>query len=675
MASTASLKLQPPTQKDREATLRAWFSEGSQLHKNDKLDEAEVYYRAILKAQPNNLDAKHLLCVLKTQQGQYDEALKLIRQVLAANHHMPIALTNQGNILAKLGRLAEALSCYEKAVAIKPDYTEANNNRAVMLLELRRAEEALACCDQAIAANPGFVDAYYNRGNALKELKRLEEAKLSYERTVAIKPDHAEAYNNLGVVLKDLKRTEEALDSYNLALRYKPDYPEALNNRGVALADLKRTEEAIESYTAALALRPEYPEALNNRGLAFKTARRIDDAFADLTQAIKLKPDYPEAYNNYGQTLRMQQRFEEEKDYYIRALAMRPSYTEALNNYAVVLHELGQTDEALKTFERSLALDGTNEETLFSQSLVQLLAGDLASGWRGYAHRFNLKETGSRPYVSGVPFWAGENLAGKRLIVIEEQGIGDVIQFIRYLPLIGAMGAHVTLMTRQVLSRLFKPFNERSETTNVRVIDRLDTVHYDVQCTLLDLPIVLGTTLETIPAAVPYLAAESDLVARWHDRVGTQGLKIGIAWQGNPEGLVDIGRSIPLRMFEPIARIPGVRLISLQKRHGLEQLASLPEGMQVETLGDDFDNGPDAFVDTAAVMANLDMVITSDTSIAHLAGALGRPTWLALKQIPDWRWLLERTDSPWYPTMRLYRQSRRGDWQEVFQRMAADLTT
>ena len=268
-----------------------------------------------------------------------------------------------------------------------------------------------------------------------------------------------------------------------------------------------------------------------------------------------------------------------------------------------------------------------------------------------------------------VPTWRGEDLSGCRLLVFSEQGLGDVIQFARYLPLLAERNCKIAFLAPAKLARLL-----RLSIHAIEVVSKLSDVQgVDFQVALMSLPHQFNTEPSSIPNKVPYLKAEPKLEARWRARIGTRGFRIGIAWQGNPSTKIDEGRSVPLEEFVPLAGIPGIRLISLQKHVGLNQLACLPTDVKIETFGDDLDAGPDAFVDTAAVMNSLDLIITSDTSIAHLAGGLGRPTWVALKYVPDWRWLLDREDCPWYPTLRLFRQAERDDWRSVFSKIEREL--
>ena len=418
-------------------------------------------------------------------------------------------------------------------------------------------------------------------------------------------------------------------------LAIKPDYAETLNNRGNVLNELRRLDEALASYDRALAIRPDYADALNNRGNVLFELKRLDEALAS----------------------------------HDKALALRPDYAAALDNRGNVLLKLKRLDEALASYDKALAIKPNDADALANRAHLALLEGRYAEGWRDYEIRWEVGQTPTRKLVAPWPQWKGEDLREKRIIVYEEQGLGDVIQCSRFLTLIVSRGARVTFLVRASLHRLFRPFEP-----SVRMVDKPPPGEiFDFQSALMSLPGGLKTTLENIPTNIPYLWPEEPLVALWREKLGSQGFKVGICWQGNPDQRGDSGRSIPLRCFQSLARVPGVRLISLQKHHGLDQLENLPSDMRVETLGQDFDNGPDAFVDSAAVISCLDQVITADTSIAHLAGALGRPVWVALKQVPHWLWMLDRPDSPWYPTMALYRQEVRDDWASVFLALADNL--
>jgi tetratricopeptide (TPR) repeat protein len=563
-----------------------------------------------------------------------NEALNKIETALKLQPVNPEALLNLGLALGKLGRLEEALASYDRALAIRPDYAEALNNRGLLLRDLGRPEEALASYDKALAIRPDYAAGLYNRGIVLRDLGRPEEALASYDKVLAIRPDSAEVFYNRAIALRHLDRPAEALASYDKALAIRPDYFEALNNRGNALRDLKRPAEALESYDKALAIQPASPEALSNRGNALKDLGRPEDALVSCDRALAIRPDYAEALGNRGNALR----------------------------------DLGRPEEALASYDKAIAIRPGYAKAHFARSVVLLLCGEYAEGWRDYEWRWKGGTAEKiKPRSFAKPQWHGEDASGKTLLLHAEQGFGDTLQFCRYATLVGAK-ARVVLDVPRPLVRLCS-----SLAGVAHIIATGDlSPPFDLHCPLLSLPHAFGTTVETVPSNIPYLIPEASLVSGWRQRTGSSGFKIGICWQGNPQNS-DIGRSIPLRCYRPIAAIPGVRLISIQKLHGLEQLSTLPSGMTVETLGTELDGGPDAFVDTAAVIASLDLIITCDTSIAHLAGALGRPVWVALKQVPDWRWMLHREDSPWYPTARLFRQHQGGEWDEVFERMAAEL--
>jgi tetratricopeptide (TPR) repeat protein len=676
-----------------------------QLHRDGKLEQAALRYVLILKTHPNSFDAMRLLGVLRSGQGRHAEGLNHIRAALKLNSANASALCDLASILSKLSRPEEALASYDKALAIKPDHAEALynrgnalrdlerpeealasydkalavnpdfalalNNRGNALSDLRRPEEALASYDKALAIQPDYVDAAYNRGSALAGLERPEEALACFDRALAIEPDFALALNDRGKALSELGRPEEALASCDKALAMKPDYVDALYNRGNALRELERPEEALASYDKALAIKPDFALALNDRGNALSDLRRPGEALASCDKALAIKPDYFEALSNRGKALGELERPEEALASYDKALAIEPDRVEVLSNRGEALTDLERLEEALASYDKALAKQPDNVEALHNRGLTALLRGQFLEGWTGYERRWDVKGAPPRKLDASYPEWKGEDIQRKRIIVYEEQGLGDILQFSRFLAGLSSLGASVTFLVRPSLHRLLQPFASTFRLAG----EPPEGETFDFQCALLSLPRALGTTLDTIPSAIPYLIAEAPLAANWRRRIGDYGLKIGICWQGKPLTKIDRGRSVPLRCFHPIAILPGVRLISLQKNHGLDQLSDLPSGMGVENLGAEFDSGRDAFIDAAAVISCLDLIVTSDTSIAHLAGALGCPVWVVLKRVPDWRWMLDRSDSSWYPTMKLYRQSVRGVWDGVLERVAEDVAS
>ena len=496
---------------------------------------------------------------------------------------------------------------------------------------------------------------------------RIDRAKGICQQILASEPRNFDCLHLLGIINTRLGLHAEAVQQIDLALQTKRSDADAYNNRGNALKELKRLDDAVASYERAIALRPSFAEAHVNLGNALLALDRFDDALASYDRGIALRP-YASAFLNRGIALLRLERFDEALASCERTIALEPNHAEAFNVRANMLLSLKRVDEALASYDKSIALNPGRAEAFYDRAHGRLLAGRYLEGWADHEWRWQSKGFPStRPKIDAPP-WHGQNLSGRRILVFREQGYGDIIQFVRYLPLLRQCGAEVSFFLSPQLRRLLRPV-----TAGVDVItDLKDIGHIDFQCALMSLPYAFKTDLASAPAAIPYLTAEPELAARWKERIGPHGFKIGIAWEGNPKAL-EKTRFIPLREFIPLARVPGVRLISLQYKDGLDQLAQLPEDVKVELPDDDYNSGPDAFIDTAAVMANLDLIISCDTSIPHVAGGLGRPTWIAVNYVCDWRWLLDRDDSPWYPTVRLFRQSRRGDWKPVFASIEGEL--
>lgn len=548
----------------------------------------------------------------------------------------PNILVSQLNRAMELhahGRLAEAVAQYDVVIGLNPNIGHAHANRGAALYSLKRFDDALASLDRAIQLEPGNAQAYLVRGTALNALGRFDEALRNFDRGIKIAPDIAEAHNNKGIALKELNRLSDALASFDRALTINPGLAPAYVSRGNVLHTMRRLDEALENYDRAAQLVPDSADAYNNKGSVLQELGRADEALKCFDRAIALRPDYANAYNNKGNALQALRRLDDALAAYDTAIRLKPDYAEALCN----------------------------------KGLCLLLMERFDGSWPLYEWRKAYAAPGAFPAYP-EPLWSGrEDITGKTLFIHAEQGLGDTIQFCRFAKLAEARGARIILSVQDSLVRLLRA-------PAITIIgSKTPPPDFDFYIPLLSLPMAFGTDAHNIPASTPYLQAEPDLAQKWKDKIGTSGIRIGINWQGNRLAQMDVGRSFALKHLQPLSAIPDVRLISLQKNTGVEQMRDA--GMTVETLGEEFDSGPDAFVDTAAVMANLDLVVTSDTAIAHLAGALGRPTWLALRYVPDWRWFLDRSDSPWYPGMKLFRQAQPGDWDSVFTRMAAELAS
>jgi tetratricopeptide (TPR) repeat protein len=565
------------------------------------------------------------------------------------------------------GDLDQAELLYRQMLAADPSHADAHCNLGVLLQAAGRGQEAIACFRRAVQVNPLQADARNNLGNALKDQGELTEAAACFQEALRLNPEHAYAHNNLGNVFKDQGRLAEAIACYRQALRIYPDYANAYYNLGNVFKDQGQAAEALAYYQQALRLNPHHAGAHNNLGILFADQSHLVEAVTCYRQALRLNPRQAGTHNNLGVALREQGHLEDAIACFGEALRLNPGDAEAHNNLGIALMRSGHLDEAHEQYEQALRLNPAHELALCNRSLLRLLHGDFEGGWQDYERRWALSDMVPRSFDR--PRWDGSSLDGKTILVYAEQGLGDTIQFLRYLPLVRQRGGMVLFECQPALLRLLAGISGADQLIAAGTL----LPPFDVQAALLSLPGIFATTLATIPADIPYLRAEPSLVDYWRKELEPLGgFKIGIAWQGNPKNPEDRYRSCPLTCFEVLAAADGVRLVSLQKGPGTGQLPLLANRFPILDLGDRLDREA-AFIDTAAVLMSLDLVVTVDSALAHLAGALGVPVWTLLPLVPDWRWLLERSGSPWYPTIRLFRQNRLGAWGEVFERAAAAL--
>ena len=545
------------------------------------------------------------------------------------------AKLSRGMALHKQGHLAEAEKLYREVLQKAPKRFDALYLLGIAALAAQKHQRAVDLIDRSIKQNAAFPPAWCNRGLALAQTGRHPEALASFDKAIALDPAFAEAWYDRGISLKALGRPEEAIASFDKALTIRPDDADAYNNRALVLIELRRHTEALADLDKALAIKPQFAEAHSNRGNALTGLKQPAGALASYDRAIALQPDLAEAWCNRGDAL----------------------------------HELNRSEDAIASFTQALNLRPDLAEAHFGLSLTLLSLGRYQQGFRH--HEWRKKRSppqGARSFPQ--PLWLGDrDIAGKTLFIHPELFLGDMINFCRYAKLAEAKGAKVVLAVQPPL----RPLLTSLSPSITIVAETEQPTHFDYHCPLMSLPLAFGTTLETVPATVPYLHPEPGWIALWQQKFGMHGFKIGICWQGSAAS-IEMDRTFPVTRFQEISRLPSVRLISLQTGDGVEQLTNLPDGMNVES----YDDGPATalrpFADTAAMMENLDLIITSDTAIAHLAGALGRPTWVLLKQMPDWRWGLQTDTTPWYPTARLFRQTIRNDWSTVFEAIQTALT-
>jgi tetratricopeptide (TPR) repeat protein len=593
-----------------ESLAEVRFREALALHQQSRLEEAACVYRQVLERDPAHVHALNFLAAIAFQANEFEQALELSARVLGVDSMQLAALLIQGHALVRLDRLEAAVLCYARLVALKPDLVDAWLHHGNVLQQLGRPLEALASYERAIALQPHLPEPYLNLGLALHELKRFEAALESIDQALTLNPGRAEAYYAKGNVLKDLRQLGPALANYDRAIAVDGAHVGAYVNRGNVLSELERFDEALESYDRAIRLAPTHADAHCNRGAMLCDLGRSAEALASLDRAVTLAPDHPQAH--------------------------------------------------------------------FTRGFVCLLRGDLAQGWREFEWRWQNEHfaMSQERRQFAQPQWRGESLEGKRLLVHCEQGLGDTIQFCRYLSPAAERGAEVIFEVPPELDRLL-----RSVAGVAQWVRRGEPLPpFDFFCPLLSLPMAFNTTVDTVPARVPYLRASCRTREYWREKLGEhRRRRVGLVWSGGfrpgqPElGSLNARRNIPLIELAVLAH-PDIDFYSLQKGQPAEaELAAvIANGWQGPSLIDHTRELVD-FEATAGLIEQLDLVISVDTSSAHLAGALGKPIWLLNRFDTCWRWFEERIDSPWYPSLRLYRQERRGDWQQVMRQVRNDL--
>ena len=640
------------------------------LHQQGQFANAKELYQAILVAQPEHFDALHLLGVLEAQTGYFDNAVRLMRTAIGLNNNHYGVYYNCGNALKENLQLQAAIECYSHAIALNPHYAEAYCSRGLVHSDLKQYSAALADFDKASALSPDFADVYVNRGNVLQELRDWQGALACYNLAISKKPDFALAYYNRGNALHKLSQLEAALNSYIMASKINPDYSHAFFNQGVILVKLQRLREALTCYSQALAIKADYIEAYCGRALVWQTLNQEQNALQDYAQALTINPDYVEAYNNRATLYANSGHLEQARHDYEWTLTLQPEHKEALSNYGNLMKDLRHLKVALASLEKAVQLDTEWADAHWNYALALLLNGELARGWQEQEWRWRCPGFPSEKRNFTQPLWLGKTaIAGKTLLLHTEQGMGDSLQFCRYVPFLKPLGAKLILEAERPLVTLFKSLDGE-----VTVLEKGQPLPaFDYHCPLLSLPLACGTgTLADIPVNVPYLFAPPTKVQIWRDRLGPKTKpRVGLVWSSgvragqNPLAVMNARRDIHFALIARLNR-SDIDFYSLQKGQPAESglitdKAQCWTSDNLHVLTDHLND----FSDTAALIMNLDLVISVCTSVTHLAGALGKTTWVLLPFSADWRWLVDRDDSPWYPTLRLFRQQQAGHWDSV----------
>ena len=636
------------------------------------LASAEQIARRLLAADQQDEQALHLLAQICYRRGRPEESVELMKELLGLNPARALYNNDYGVMLASLGRWDEAATAYGMAVVLDQRNVDARFNLALALFRTKQKERARVELDRLMALKVDLPEAVALNGELLREEGRPAEAAEAFMKAIEQGMETSDVYVNLGLALEDMNRGDEAAQALHTANRLDDGDAAACFHLGNFYRNRGNKELAEEFFARAVSLRPDLAEAHNNLGLLLQEHGEAARAAECFQNALSNDPDLDAAHTNLGSSRLRQGWMEGAIDSFRRAIDINPQSAEAWNNLGNVYFRLHRLEEAEAAYRRSLDIKPSYVEADLNLGILLLLRGNLPEGWPRYESRWNMPGVAEKRPKFKQPEWAGEPLNGRTLLVYSEQGMGDNLQFVRYLPLLRERYPESKIYF-WCLPPLYRLFRSCAETWGIEALP--PTVAgglppIDLQIALLSLPYRMGTDLSSIPANVPYIWPEQGLVDKWSSRLAQlPGKKVGVVWASGEVYAFHKFRTVCLKQLEPLLDIPGICWVSLQKGSGADQIVSEGLSERIVNLMDEVED----FADTAAIMAGLDLVISVDTSVPHLAGAMGVPVWLLDRFDTDWRWLLDRTDSPWYPSMRIFRQTSFGDWLSVMGPAAAAL--
>ena len=650
---------------------QAWLNYGKSCFALGRHQDALSHYDHALNLNPNNYEAWSNKGFILNTLDRFTESYQAFERALTLNPNHFEAFNNKGISLHALGRYEEALSEYDKALSIKSNYSEALNNKGISLHALGRYEEALSEYDKALSIRSSYWEALINKGITFHSLKLFDNALLNFDTALNVNPDSPLAWFNRGLLLFSQKNYDEALSDYDKALAINPNYYEAINNKGLVLKHKKRYIEALEYFDLAIKIYPNRYDGHSNRTGLLYDIKEYQSALIECNKALSLKPNFYEPYNHRGLIfIGLGQHNEAIKNFDI-ALGLDPNNHEVWNNRGFALHQLNRNTESIEHYNKALSLKPDYYDALWNKSLAMLIEGNYEEGLPLYENRWKSEKVlmtigGLKKF--DAPLWLGQDsLKNKTILIYAEQGLGDYIQLCRYVHLLANEGANVILKVPKVLIKLLE---------NLKNICQIfcegdELPSFDYHCPIMSLPLAFKTTLKSIPHIPNYLNLEIDpeMILQWQTKLGfSKKPLVGLVWSGNISHHNDHNRSIPLKNI--LDYLPNqLDYICLQKEIRPSDQSILDSNPHIFNFANDLHD----FTDTAALIQCLDLMITVDTSVAHLGGALGVKTLLLLPYAPDWRWLLNREDSPWYPSMKLYRQKEIGDWNGVIDQVASDL--
>ena len=686
------------------------------FHQSGQLQRAEQIYQQVLQISPRNADALNLLGFLayqvgrcevaanliakaievdskqyiffinlglvRQEQGELDKSIEAYHKAIEINPNDSDVYNNLGNTLQEQGELDKSIEAYYKAIEINPNDSDVYNNLGNTLQEQGELDKSIETYHKAIEINPNDARIYYNLGAAQKKQGKLDNAIQTYQQAIEINPDDAEIYNSLGTTLQKQEKLDQAIQVYHRALEINSNYSEAFYNLGLALQEQGELDQAIQAYHRALDVNPSYSEAYNNLGIALKEQENLDDAIQAYHRALAISPSYSEAYNNLGIALKEQGELDQAIQVYHRALEINPNYSEAYNNLGNVLKEQGKLDDAVLAYRSALGINPDYSEAHNNLGLVLLLQGNFSSGWREYEWRLKCKELGFFLNKRDFPqvLWNGSDLNGKTILVWAEQGIGDEIMLASMLPTLLKMNSNIIVECDKRLVPLFQrsfPF--------IQFVPREDPANPKLLDTTIDYQIPMGSLGQWLradkdaflPKQESYLQACPNRVGQLQEKyrsLAGDKLLVGISWKSTG---IDKKRAqtknAPLKHWTPILSQKDCYFVNLQYGNIREEIEAYTTATGYPVYIDEEIDPLSDLDGFAAQVSVLDLIVSTSNTTVHMSGGLGKKVWVLLSSHPDWRWMLEEENTPWYQTVRLFRQEKSGDWEGVFQRISSAL--
>lgn len=605
-------------------------------------------------------DPDFAVAVEHQSQGRVEQAAAIYSKIIATDNRHFKAIHNLAGIIVNMGYRDRALGLYELATRLEPRYASAYCNWGIVLKDGGDSDNAIEKFEMAAALDPEMLVAQTNLAELNRTSGQFQRAIEHYKNALRIEPRLIEMHNNMGVCYRAINENKLAVDCYEKALAINPNYVDAVVNMGNVLEAQGLHEHAIEYLRKGVELQPDLAAARNNLGIALAATGHLEEAISSYNEALALDPESHETLSNLANVLTGTGDSEQAMQKLEEAIALKPDYATAYNSMGNVLKDMGRYGEAIEKFEKSIDIDPEYSEANANLGYMHLLEGRFLEGWERYSWRGKIEGQALAQRAYDQPVWAGGGLAGKHIYVYPEQGLGDIVQFSRYTTLLKEQGAEVTLELPSVLADLLGGL---ADVDHIHIQDTA-LPSFDVHVSIMDLPKMFATTLATVPNPIAYLKADDALVNKWSERLdGYKKFRVGFIWAGNPGHTNDRNRSMSIEQIAPLIEMEGIDAFSLQVGESAELVSHC--GDRIVDLAPDLIS----FSETAAVMDNLDLVISVDTSPLHVAGALGRPVWGLLPLVPDWRWLVDRSDSPWYPTLQLFRQDDDKTWEPVISRV------